>query len=449
MWAKIEVVHCDQKIIYLPSTLAMNSGPTIEIIFGGKSTSASIQYRDDLELPMENSFETPGIIELSDKLRDELLIVESPVYKMKITDSRIIFGPIIGLLLGDATHRYNPIHMMKYSDRFGIYHKIGGLIYAFSPKFINWRKHTVYGLFYNNVTTSWEYGCFPLPEVIYRRDFHTDPDLIKQLVKYTEGRLFNSYRFTKYELYDFIKLNGELKKHLPPTEYSLEFDQIKKFINCHTKVILKPIHLSRGRGICIIEKIASQYKVIDFRPKTPIVYALYNDELLETFFDVYQDLFDKYLIQKYIPLSTFDNSPFDIRVVMQKGPNKKWGCTGIECRVSNNGYLTNISRGGYALPLGETLQKAFTADMNCCRNKSTNSVEISVCIWILLENILPNSVWILLSIRIKNYGLLKQMYSQALKDLKKWIRTLTFRYGILRCFMPLHLPNSESKPSQF
>lgn len=103
MWAKIEVVHCDQKIIYLPSTLAMNSGPTIEIIFGGKSTSASIQYRDDLELPMENSFETPGIIELSDKLRDELLIVESPVYKMKITDSRIIFGPIIGLLLGDAT----------------------------------------------------------------------------------------------------------------------------------------------------------------------------------------------------------------------------------------------------------------------------------------------------------------------------------------------------------
>lgn len=251
---------------------------------------------------------------------------------------------------------------MKYSDRFGIYHKIGGLIYAFSPKFINWRKHTVYGLFYNNVTTSWEYGCFPLPEVIYRRDFHTDPDLIKQLVKYTEGRLFNSYRFTKYELYDFIKLNGELKKHLPPTEYALEFDQVKKFINCHTKVILKPIHLSRGRGICIIEKIASQYKVIDFRPKTPIVYALYNDELLETFFDVYQDLFDKYLIQKYIPLSTFDNSPFDIRVVMQKGPNKEWGCTGIECRVSNNGYLTNISRGGYALPLGETLQKAFTAD---------------------------------------------------------------------------------------
>lgn len=362
MWAKIEAVHCGQKIIYLPSTLAKDCGPATVIKFGGKSTTAGIQCRDDLELTIENSFEKPGKIKLSDKLRDELNIPESPVYQLKIADSRITFGPVIGLLLGNATHRYNPVHMMKYSDRFGIYHQIGGLIYAFSPKFINWRKRTVYGLYYNNDTSLWEYGCFPLPEVIYRRDFHSDPDLIKRLVKYTGGRLFNSYRFTKYELYDFIKLNGELKKYLPPTEYALEFDQIKEFINQHQKVILKPIDLSRGRGICIIEKIDNQYKVIDFRCKQPTVYKLYNDDLIENFFEVYQDLFNKYLIQKYIPLSTIGNSPFDIRVVMQKRPDQEWGCTGIECRVSNNGYLTNISRGGYALPLGEAIRQAYNMD---------------------------------------------------------------------------------------
>jgi glutathione synthase/RimK-type ligase-like ATP-grasp enzyme len=252
--------------------------------------------------------------------------------------------------------------MMKYSDRFGTYHQIGGLIYAFSPKFINWRNHTTYGLYYNCNTSTWEYGYFPLPEVIYRRDFHSDPDIIERLVKCTKGRLFNSYRFTKYEFYDFIKRSSELKAYLPPTEYTIDFEQVRTFINIHNKVILKPIHLSRGRGICVIEKINSLYKVIDFRTKHPVVYELYNDELLKNFLDVFADLFNKYLIQKYIPLAQICNSPFDVRIVMQKRPDMRWGCTGIECRVSNNGYLTNISRGGYALPLNEALKQAFTSD---------------------------------------------------------------------------------------
>lgn len=384
MWAKIKVVHCDQKIVYLPSTLAPQCGPTTILIFGGKSTQTNIQCQDGLKPTTENSFENPCEIKLSDKLRDELNIPGTPVYQIKVTDSYITFGPVIGLLLGNATHRYNPIHMMKYSDRFGIYHKVGGLIYAFSPKFINWREQTAYGLYYNYDTELWEYGCFPLPEVIYRRDFHSDPDLIKRLVKYTGGRLFNSYRFNKYELYDFIRLNDELKKHLPPTEYSQEFDQIKEFINYHNKVILKPINLSRGRGICVIEKIDSKYKVIDFRPKRPTVYELYNDELLENFFDVYQeDLFNDYLIQKYIPLSKIGNSPFDVRVVMQKGPDQDWGCTGIECRVSNNGYLTNISRGGYALPLDEALQLALIGDKDLL-SQQIGELSREICLY--LEN---------------------------------------------------------------
>ena len=56
MWAKIEVVPDDQKIIYLPATLAKDSGTATAIIFGGKSTGASIQYRDDLEFTNRKFF---------------------------------------------------------------------------------------------------------------------------------------------------------------------------------------------------------------------------------------------------------------------------------------------------------------------------------------------------------------------------------------------------------
>ncbi len=361
MWAKIEIVPSSRNIIYLPSSLSIGH-EQINVIFGGKSTYAAIRYRDDLELTAENSFQRPGRIMLSDKLRDEIFIAEPLVYQFKISDFHIAIGPVIGLLLGNDTYRYNPRHMKKYSDRFGIYHKVGGLIYAFSPKWIDWKTHTVYGLYYNHLIASWAYGCFPLPEVIYRRDFHTDLESIERLVKYTGSRLFNSYRFSKYELYDFIKPNPELNKYLPPTELSLDFDQVREFINRHLNVILKPIDLSRGRGICVIEKAGPQYKISDYRREIPIVSEFCDDEALKNFFADNQNLFSKYLIQKYLPLAKIGNSPFDIRVVMQKQPDKAWGCTGIECRVSNDGHLTNISRGGYALSLGEALRQAFTTD---------------------------------------------------------------------------------------
>jgi glutathione synthase/RimK-type ligase-like ATP-grasp enzyme len=362
MWVKIEVVHHNGKAINLPAALAKERGSALAVKFGRKSTVADVQYRDDLEGAGENSFENPSRIQLTDKLQAELLMPEAPVYQIQIANTHVNLGPVIGLLLGNAIGRYDPLHMMKYSDRFGVYPQVGGLIYAFSPKRINWKEQTADGLYYNHRAASWEYGSFPLPEVIYRRDFHTEPDLIKRLEAYTEGRLFNSYRFSKYELYDFLKLNHELKQYLPPTEYSYEFNQIRQFVDCHQKAILKPVDLSRGRGICIIEKMNQKYKIVDFRGKQPSVYEPYNKELLENFFSVYGDFFHNYLIQKYIPLAQIGNSPFDIRVVMQKGPDQEWGCTGIECRVSNNGYLTNISQGGYALPLNEALQQAFSTD---------------------------------------------------------------------------------------
>ncbi|MDF2686060.1 MAG: hypothetical protein K0S55_1241 [Clostridia bacterium] len=363
MWVKFEIVPSDQKIIFFPSSIEMDCGSSIEVKFGRKSVEAEIQYFDDFEFKKESSFNNPNILRLTNELKETLLIQESLTYQIKIVESNIIIGPIIGLLLGMQTSIYNPSHMKKYTDRLGIYNKIGGLIYAFSPKFINWKNHTTYGLFYNIATSDWEYGHFPLPEVIYRRDFHQDPMIIKKLEKYTGNRLFNSYRFSKYELYDFIGLNKRLNRYLPPTELSLWFDQVKRFIDQYTKVILKPIDLSRGRGLCIIEKVNSACKVFDYRYRQPIISMLSDNEALENFFSENQSFFNKYLIQKYLPLARIGNSIFDIRVVMQKQKDKGWECSGIECRVSKENFsITNISRGGHALTLDEALQQSFIKD---------------------------------------------------------------------------------------
>jgi len=361
MWAKIEVTPYESEIIYLPSQTAAGR-KTIIIKFGNKSSVANVEHYDDLYLSEENSFENPGKIKISDKLKAKLLIPEMLIYQIIVSDICISIGPVIGLLLGIHTHRYNPSHMKKYSDRLQIYNKVGGLLYAFSPKSINWKSNTAYGLFYNIRSEAWEYGSFPLPEVIYRRDFHSNAKLINKLIKLTGGKLFNSCRLTKYELYDYIKTNDELSCYLPPTELLLSYEQVRKFIDIYPKVILKPIDLSRGRGICVIERFDGCYKISDYRYKNPLISVLPDSEALENFFTLNQSLFDKYLIQKYLPLARIGNSLFDVRVVMQKMKDKSWGCTGIECRVSINSLLTNISRGGYALSLEEALSRSFLRD---------------------------------------------------------------------------------------
>ncbi len=155
----------------------------------------------------------------------------------------------------------------------------------------------------------------------------------------------------------------ELSSGIPPTEASDSWEQIKVFIDMHSKVILKPIDLSRGRGICIIEKQGSDYKVFDYRHKYPSEMILNGDEELEWFFQINPLFYNKYMIQKYIQLAQIDNSRFDIRVVMQKNEEKFWQCTGIECRVSSFGsHITNISRGGYALELDEALRLAYKSE---------------------------------------------------------------------------------------
>jgi glutathione synthase/RimK-type ligase-like ATP-grasp enzyme len=415
MWVKFEVISSDRGLIYLPDSLSDKIDQNATIKFGGcVCENATILYTDVIEPSEGSSYDNPVKIRISNKLSKQLLLPESLVYQVKITKSCIFIGPVIGLLLGIHTQRYSPKHMQKYSDRFGIYDKIGGLIFAFSPKSVNWEKHTAFGLFYNIATTEWEYGCFPLPEVIYRRDFHSNPADIKKLIRYTGGRLFNSYRFTKMDLYNYLISDEKSKKYLPPTELSQSFAQVSRFIEQYPKVILKPIDLSRGRGICVIEKTNFDYKITDYRCKYPITSIIHGHGALENYFKLNQGFFNKYLIQRYLNLARINDSLFDIRVVMQKHKGQVWGCTGIECRVSSkNSHITNISRGGYALTLKEALQKSFKEGYDAIPTKINNfcqdfckqmdkmnhhfaefgmdiAVDVNQNIWLIEANVFPS-----------------------------------------------------------
>jgi len=360
MWINIEVIPQDEDTIYLPQKIAERFNTKINVAFAKRVIMAIVKPAPDNKTDEGQSFENPLRIMFSHKLAFKLQLLKSLTYQMKFNEHAIFIGPVIGLLLGRNNHLYSPFHMEKYSDRFGIYNKVGGLIYAFSPETIDWKNSVAYGLYYNNIKNAWQFGRFPLPTVIYRRDFHSKAETTKKLIKFTNAKMFNSCRFTKFVLFKYIKKDKDLSKYLPPTELSIDFKQVKSFINKYNNIILKPIGLSRGRGICIIKKDGNYYNISDYRNPEPIEMRLAGDEALKGYFKKNKDFFDRYLIQKHLSLAQVDGSPFDIRVVMQKERPPEWKCTGIECRVAApKSLVTNISRGGYALTIDEALKGAL------------------------------------------------------------------------------------------
>ena len=130
--------------------------------------------------------------------------------------------------------------------------------------------------------------------------------------------------------------------------------------------------------MCIIEKFDTFYKVTDYRYRLQIMSIFEDMYALERFLSLNPSFFNKYIVQKYLNLAKIGSSRFDIRAVMQKDGTKEWGCSGIECRVSYNSHLTNISRGGYALALPEALERAFAKNYDSIL-KEINSLCLKVC----------------------------------------------------------------------
>lgn len=360
MWIKIVFVDADEKSLILPVELKKMIGTSAKFIFGGRIVMVNVLSSTKLLYKDSSSFDDPITVYLSKDLKSRLLIPDSQIYKVKIDKNTFFLGPVIGFLMGIHNQDYSPNHMKKYSDRFGIYKKVGGLIYAFSPNSVVWDENKVFGLYFNIKTGKWEYGTFPLPSVIYRRDFHQSEDLINRLKAATDGRLFNSYRFSKWELFKIIGKNSDLAPKLPETEKIVSFVKLKDFVDRHLKVILKPNNLSRGRGICILEKKNEDYIINDYRGKHSFDVVLKGESELLQFYTENIDIHEDYLIQKHINLAKIDGSTFDIRVVMQKICKDTWIHSGVECRVARpNSLITNVSRGGYALELEDALWGAF------------------------------------------------------------------------------------------
>ncbi|WP_240420148.1 YheC/YheD family protein [Paenibacillus periandrae] len=144
--------------------------------------------------------------------------------------------------------------------------------------------------------------------------------------------------------------NKELSDHLPPTRL-VNKSNVKGMLDKYRAVYLKPSHGTGGFGIF---KLSSSKKG----------YRLQNGTRSRSFatFDGAYAAFSKekgkkiYLVQKGIPLLHFQGRPFDLRVMVQRSPERKWEATGIVGRLARpHKVVTNYHSGGRPMPAHELL----------------------------------------------------------------------------------------------
>ena len=361
VWAKFKEFEDDDIKLQLPKGFFHTiEKSNITIQYGIKSTECQFIRNEETALLKDNSFYRPIEIFVSSSLVKELHITLDFNYQVKITSEGFVIGPTIGLLLGEKNQMYNLQYMEKYNDRFEEYGRYGGLIIAFSSRSIDWDKRIAYGMIYNPTQKIWKYGSAPIPSTIYRRNFHQNENRINQLKELTNHQLFNSYHFKKSDLY-LLQDEPVICNHLPKTHLLTDIEELITFLHEEMKIILKPAHLSRGRGIFILElneKYAG-YMLYDYRKKYRVQHLIQDKHALIEMLKSLNILDRNYIFQTYIPLLKVNERPFDIRVVMQKANVKEWKCLGIECRVAGeNEDLTNIARGGSAMTLEEVVNQS-------------------------------------------------------------------------------------------
>lgn len=232
----------------------------------------------------------------------------------------------------------------------------------FTPQQIHNEVKEISAEVFDESHKKWVNQTVPIPDFIYDRTFHgltREPNEVTEKINWLkDNSIFLGYGLpSKWELYEALKDHPHLQAFLPKTTQIQTAEDMWKELDEHERIILKPAFGARGTGIYLVAKTASggivtmtkkgeKYERV-FQAKSPL--NKWVDRLLQRY---------SYLCQPYLTLSTADNHPFDLRVLLQKNKKNQWTERGRGIRLGQKDSITaNVATGGLFLPITTFLQR--------------------------------------------------------------------------------------------
>ncbi|WP_438447534.1 YheC/YheD family endospore coat-associated protein [Gorillibacterium sp. sgz5001074] len=329
----------------LAKALQVSSGRTVTLRLGSKETDVTVRTsatRKDNELVLPAN--------LTAQLR---LPRTGKCYIRSQSGKELQLGPVIGILthatpeggalFGSRTSFFREIFATGEGKAFHV---------AFSPSSVNWEDGTVYGYTLDR-SGKWVRKTFPMPDVVYNRlpsrkaEKSASMEAFKERFVRRRIPLFNWSFFDKWDVYKLLDGESEAEKHVPESLIDPSPDDIRRMMEKHRFVYLKPTGGSLGIGIYRLTYSPGRGYFARFRRNGSNVLIRFGK------FDGLMKLLRRhniqlrhYVIQQGIRLIELDGCPLDFRFHMVKNGNNQWVAAGIGAKRAGRGSVTTHIRNG-------------------------------------------------------------------------------------------------------
>ncbi len=289
--------------------------------------------------------------------------------KVALAD-RPVLGPLVGILSAENRDGSLKGNFSNYKAIMQAGQKIGGIVFAFTPSGVNWKKRVIRGYIFDNNNNKWLTCSFPFPDVVYNRiqdrneeNKKSSQSCIQRFSSFPGITLYNRGFFNKEDIIRVLSKSSGIKKYLPETNALLSEKDLVYMLKRHKAVYLKPADDRLGSGII---RVAKQHSL---KLYTMHYYAAGNELAKYNTHNV-QRLWKKirqqmirspYIVQQAVNLATVSSCPFDFRVLVQKNRQGLWKISGLGIRVAGHseGITTHVPRGGRIDNPQSVLPQAF------------------------------------------------------------------------------------------
>lgn len=213
----------------------------------------------------------------------------------------------------------------------------------------------------------WKAIITPLPVLVYDRcyflssaHYRSVAPYLKQLQRHPKVQFLGHGLAGKWEVYTILSRYPDIRPHLPETDRVYVSQDVLAHLARIGDVVIKPLGGSLGRKVIRITKGSANTVHLSGRDG-------YNRPFSATIPASQLDLWlrkqlptARWLIQPYLELSTPDQRPFDIRVLVQKNGQGEWEIVGKAIRQGQPGGLTaNLHGGGQGIGFIPFMQRHF------------------------------------------------------------------------------------------
>lgn len=158
-----------------------------------------------------------------------------------------------------------------------------------------------------------------------------------------------------------VEANISLKENVPTTKWMTP-ETLKQMLEQYKMVYIKPNVGMFGNGVIRVEFAEGSGAILPYSYQLGV-----HLKRFKTFNDMYASIAkqtgkERYLVQKGIHLLKYRGNRFDLRIMVQQTPDRKWETTGVIGRVAHpSKIVTNFHNGG-TLKSVDTLLNGYLSD---------------------------------------------------------------------------------------